>query len=189
LSKHSSVTKTPSPPILSARQPITIWETFCFSSGERRSACYKLQEEEVFDLVFELYDQALMLDADNYWLAADVALSYYIVRPNRPAAALQAWERALERARTEEERVEARLHLARTQINTGLFDAARDNMAQIKDPAHAEAKQRLMRRLESVCAEQAAQRSRGPDVPDQIAVTIKAGLIMAIMPGPATTAQ
>lgn len=108
---------------------------------------YGLDEQQIFDRVFELYDQALKLDPNNFALATDIAMTYYGIRPQRPAQALKAWRHALSLATTDVEREGIHVHLARTEINAGLFGGAYHSLAEVKNPTYAEMKETLTRRI------------------------------------------
>jgi len=108
---------------------------------------YDLDEQQVYDRVFEIYDKALKLEPDNFALATDIAMTYYGIRPQRPEQALKAWRHALSLATTDVEREGIYVHLARTEINAGLLGGAHNSLAAVKDPVYAEMKETLIRRL------------------------------------------
>ena len=108
---------------------------------------YNLDEQQVYDRVFELYEQAMKQDQDNFALATDIAMTYYGIKPQRPEQALRAWRVALKLAPSGVEREGIFIHLARTEINAGFYGAARQSLVEVEDPAYAEMKEVLTRRV------------------------------------------
>ena len=113
---------------------------------------YQIDDQQAIDRAFELYHRAIELDPDNFALAADVAVTYFGITPPRPEQAIAAWRYVVTLARTDFERENAFLHLARTQIQAGLLEEASESLAQIKGAADPEIKRVLLRRLEAARA-------------------------------------
>ena len=108
---------------------------------------YKITEPQVFDRALELYGKALKLDPKNFILAHDLAQSYYGIKPLRTADALAAWNQALPLANDDVEREGIYLHLARVELNSGLFQDARKHLQIVTNQMHAVLKERLLRNL------------------------------------------
>jgi tetratricopeptide (TPR) repeat protein len=90
-------------------------------------------EQQVFDRALGLYEQALKLDPKNAPLALEIAQCYYIIRPARVAPALQAWQRVLKLANTEQQRENIYLNLARVEITGEHFESARRYLTLVKN--------------------------------------------------------
>lgn len=122
---------------------------------------FKITEEQVFQKAMALYNQALDLDPQNFVLAADVAQSYYGIKPKvtgDPVAdkkavdkvtndAIAAWLKALQLARDDAERQGVYVHLARVQINAGRFDGARKNLDSVTNEMFSTTKKLLLKKL------------------------------------------
>jgi len=122
---------------------------------------YKITEQEVFAKAMDLYRKALSLDAENFSLAAELAQTYYGIKPpkfddtnqTRRAEikladdAMAAWQVAQKMARNELEREGINLHFARWQINTGRYEAARKSLAAVTNDLWAKSKTTLTRKL------------------------------------------
>jgi tetratricopeptide (TPR) repeat protein len=116
---------------------------------------YHLTEEAVFERALALYRRALKLDPKNFPLATDLAQSYYGIKPGpSPEArakwksdALAAWNHALEIANDEVEREGVYIHLARIEMNTGGFAAARKHLAAVTNQMYTVMKNRLEQSL------------------------------------------
>jgi tetratricopeptide (TPR) repeat protein len=109
---------------------------------------YHLNEQQVFDKALDLYRQAMKLDPGNLVLATDYAESYYGIKPMRTNDALVAWTNALKITHTDLEREGVMIHLARTKILAGMFDAAQAELNAITNPAYADLKRRLEKSLD-----------------------------------------
>ena len=116
---------------------------------------YRINEAEVFDKALALYRRARALDPENFLLASDYAQSYYGIKPLRTDDALAAWNYALKIADSEAEKQGVYLHLARIELNSGMFDEARKHLALVTLPDMQELKDRLQRNLEEKKAEAA----------------------------------
>ncbi len=108
---------------------------------------FKTGEKEVFDRSLELYRKALKLDPKNFPLATDYAQSYYGIKPLRTKEALAAWKYALEIANDDLERQGVYLHLARVELNSGMFDEARKHLGMVNNEFYAVLRDRLARNL------------------------------------------
>ncbi|HEY9509531.1 MAG TPA: hypothetical protein VIV82_06680 [Verrucomicrobiae bacterium] len=108
---------------------------------------YHINEQQVFDKAMNLYSNSMRLDPTNFWLATDVAQSYYGIKPMRTNDALVAWTNALNVARTEEEREGIYLHLARVKMMIGQFDEAQTHLNSVTNSSYDELKERLIRSL------------------------------------------
>ncbi|MBM3835851.1 MAG: hypothetical protein FJ403_21820 [Verrucomicrobia bacterium] len=108
---------------------------------------YKINEQQVFDRALELYRKALKLDQNNFPLATDLAQSYYGIKPLRTEEALAAWNAALKIANDNIEREGVYLHMARVELNSGLFDEARKHLDSVTNQMYAALKTRLVRNL------------------------------------------
>jgi tetratricopeptide (TPR) repeat protein len=122
---------------------------------------YKITEEQVFQKAMALYYKALDLDPQNFVLAADVAQSYYGIKPkvtgdaeaDKKAAdkqtdeAIAAWLKALQLARDETERQGVYVHLARVQINAGRLDGAKKNLDSVTNDMFSTTKKLLLKKL------------------------------------------
>lgn len=125
---------------------------------------YGLSEEELFNKSLDLYRRAIRLDPKSFTLAADYAQTYYGIRPLRTEDALKAWRHALEVAGDSIERQGVQLHLARVQMMSGRFAAAREHLQLVTDDLYRVLKERLQRSLEHREA-QAAGSGRDPSSP------------------------
>ncbi|HYV26889.1 MAG TPA: tetratricopeptide repeat protein [Candidatus Eisenbacteria bacterium] len=124
---------------------------------------FKLTEAQVFDKALGLYRRALELDPENFLLAANLAESYYAIRPpktgdagaDRQAAqkhaddAVAAWQAAMKLARDDIERQGVLIHFARFQINAGRFDEARANLNAVTNSMFDSTKRNLNKKLQS----------------------------------------
>lgn len=108
---------------------------------------YKITEPQVFDRALDLYRKALKLDPGNFILAHDLAQSYYGIKPLRTKDALAAWNDALKLAHDDIEREGVYLHLARVELNSGIFDDARRHLQSVTNKMHEILKTRLMKNL------------------------------------------
>lgn len=115
---------------------------------------YGITEQQVFDMALDLYNKALQLDPNNFTLAADIAQTYYGIRPMRTDAAIKAWEYALKLAPNELARQNVYLHLARLKINARRIDEAKQHLDAVTNSTYDVVKARLLRRLNEELAKQ-----------------------------------
>ena len=122
---------------------------------------YKITEQEVFSKAMGLYRKALSLDPENFSLAAELAQTYYGVKPpkfddtnaTRQAElkladeALAAWRDAQKLSSNELEREGIHIHFARWQINTARYDDARKSLAAVTNDVWAASKKTLVTKL------------------------------------------
>ncbi len=108
---------------------------------------YHITEDQVFAKALDLYRQALKLDPKNFPLATDLAQSYYGIKPLRTKEALEAWEYAAKVANDNIEREGVYLHMARVELNSGMFDAARQHINIVTNQMYDVLKGRLTRNL------------------------------------------
>ena len=108
---------------------------------------FSIDEKEVFDRSLELYRKAIKLDPTNFPLATDYAQSYYGIKPLRTEEALAAWNLALKVANDEFEREGVYVHLARVELNSGLFQEARDHLSMVTNQFYSVLKDRLSRNI------------------------------------------
>jgi tetratricopeptide (TPR) repeat protein len=122
---------------------------------------YKITEQEVFAKAMGLYRQALSLDPENFSLAAELAQTYYGVKPpkfddtnaTRQAElkladeAVAAWRVAQKLSSKELEREGVHIHFARWQINTGRYEDARKSLAAVTNDLWAGSKKTLITKL------------------------------------------
>jgi len=123
---------------------------------------YKITEQQVFARAMELYRKALALAPDSFSLAAELAQTYYGIKPPKLAdtnavraaemklgeEALAAWKTAQKLSNNELEREGIHLHLARWQINMGRYPEARTSLASITNEPWVATKKTLTRKLE-----------------------------------------
>ena len=135
---------------------------------------YGITEQEVFAKAMGLYRQALALDPENFSLAAELAQTYYGIKPpkfddtnaTRQAElklgdeAIAAWRTAQKLARNDTERDGVYIHYARWQINVARFEDAHRSLASVTNEFWAGSKKTLSKKL----AEREAA-SRGTNAP------------------------
>ena len=122
---------------------------------------YKITEQEVFAKAMGLYRKALALDPENFSMAAELAQTYYGVKPpkfddtnaTRQAElkladeALAAWQVAQKLSSNDLEREGIHIHFARWQINTARYDDARKSLAAVTNDVWATSKKTLVTKL------------------------------------------
>jgi tetratricopeptide (TPR) repeat protein len=108
---------------------------------------YGIDEKQVFDRSLDLYRKALKLDPKNFPLATDYAQSYYGIKPLRTEEALTAWNEALKIANDDFERQGVYVHLARVELNSGMFQEARKHLNMVSNDFYSTLKERLQRNI------------------------------------------
>ena len=108
---------------------------------------YQIDEQQVFDRALDLYRKALQLDPNNFPLATDLAQSYYGIKPLRTDDAIAAWNKALKVASDDIEREGVYLHLARVELNSGLYEEARKHLNMGTNAMYTALKNRLLKNL------------------------------------------
>lgn len=122
---------------------------------------YKITEQEVFAKAMGLYRKALLLDPENFSLAAELAQTYYGIKPpksddtnaTRQAElkladeALAAWRTAQKLSSNDLEREGIHIHFARWQINSGRYEEARKNLDAVTNDFWSASKRTLTRKL------------------------------------------
>ena len=123
---------------------------------------YRITEQEVFSKAMGLYRKALSLDPDNFSMAAELAQTYYGVKPpkfddtnaTRQAElkladeAIAAWQTAQKLSSSELEREGVHIHFARWQINAGRYGEARKSLAAVTNDLWAASRKTLLRKLD-----------------------------------------
>jgi tetratricopeptide (TPR) repeat protein len=123
---------------------------------------YRITEQEVFSKAMGLYRKALSLDPDNFSMAAELAQTYYGVKPpkfddtnaTRQAElkladeAIAAWQTAQKLSSNELEREGVHLHFARWQINAGRYEQARKSLAAVTNDLWAASRKTLLKKLD-----------------------------------------
>jgi tetratricopeptide (TPR) repeat protein len=109
---------------------------------------YHLTEREVFEKSLGLYAKALKLDPDNFPLATDLAVTYYLMRPVPIDEALQSWTNALHVAHDEVEREGVYIHLARIKALGGRYTEARAHLTHVTNSIYADLKKSGLRNIE-----------------------------------------
>lgn len=109
---------------------------------------FSIDEQQVFDKALELYQKSLKLDPDNFFLAQDIAQTYYGIKPQRNEEAIKAWEYALSKTTDESQKQGVQLHLARFKMNEGKFDEARKHLSLVTLENYDVLKERVTSTLE-----------------------------------------
>lgn len=136
---------------LDPREPVYYqnFATTVFLFRKDAMAHFGLTEQQVFDKALNLYSNAMALDGGNFLLAADVAMTFYGIRPPRHDAAIAAWERALTLAGDDVQREGVRIHLARNKLHAGRLAEARAHLNAVTNDALQDLKRRVLRNLEA----------------------------------------
>lgn len=108
---------------------------------------YHINEQQVFDKTLALYSNATRLDPTNFYLATDVAETYYGIKPLRTNEAFLAWTNALNLAHDEVEREGIYVHLARLKIQTAQLAQAHQLLDAVTNSMYDVLKGRLVRNL------------------------------------------
>jgi tetratricopeptide (TPR) repeat protein len=136
---------------------------------------YQITEQEVFAKAMGLYRKALSLDPENFKLAAELAQTYYGIKPpkfddtnaTRRAGlkladeALDAWRTAQRLTSNDLEREGIHLHYARWQINTERYEEARRNLDAVTNGLWAATKRNLLAKMNNREASVAATNLAG----------------------------
>jgi tetratricopeptide (TPR) repeat protein len=125
-------------------------------------ALYRIDDQEIFDHVSSLMDQAVRLEPFNYMLAYDVAETYYNIKPLRPGPAIGAWLRVLKSTRNPEAWQGVYLHLARIEVMSGRLEDARRHLSRVTLPVLLKLKERVRLNLDR----QLAVASTAPSLPE-----------------------
>lgn len=121
---------------------------------------YGIGEQQVYDKVLGLYNQALKLDPADFPLASDAAQIFYGIKPLRLDDALQAWTNTLALAHDDIERQGVYLHFARLKLQADRFAEVRAHLNAVTNDLYAALKKRLVLNLEA--AEQKAKETNAP---------------------------
>ena len=113
------------------------------------TAHYGLNEQQVYAKILQLYSNSMRLDLTNLAYATDLAQTYYAMRPFPAEDALKAWSNALTRARTQLEREESYVHLARVKMLAGRLAEARTQLAMVTNASLSGLKSNLFRAIAS----------------------------------------
>lgn len=134
---------------LNPKEPVYIQNlaTTVYLFRKDAAEVYRLNEEQVFNKALDLYKQAIKLDPTNFTLATDLAQSYYGIKPLRTEEALSAWNYALEQAKGDLEKQGVYLHMARVELNSGLFQEAQQHLELVKHPELQDLRTRLQKNL------------------------------------------
>lgn len=108
---------------------------------------YGINEQQVFDKALALYAQACKLRPNDFVMAADLAISYYGIKPLRTNDALVAWTNAMKIASSDVEREGVDIHFARIKMSIGRYDEARAHLDAVTNDTYEVMKHRLERNL------------------------------------------
>lgn len=131
--------------------------TALYVHRQEAASYYELTDIQLRNRTLATYRKALALDPQNFLLAADVAQTYYGLKPPKVknqeggldssdayyTEAIEAWNTALRLAPTDEERQGVQVHLARVHIMAGRMEQARKHLDNITNSAFATVKARL----------------------------------------------
>ena len=104
---------------------------------------YSINEQQVFDKALALYSNAIRLDPNDFKLAADVAQTFYGIKPTRTNDALKAWTNAFNHATDDSERQGVHSHFARVKMHAGQFAEAHAHLNTITNELYDDLKRRL----------------------------------------------
>jgi tetratricopeptide (TPR) repeat protein len=124
---------------------------------------YSINEQQVFDKALALYSNAIWLDPKDFKLAADVAQTFYGIKPPRDDDALRAWTNAFQLASDDVEREGVHIHFARVKWKAGRFDEARGHLNVVTNAQNLEVKRRVLRSLEEELAKRAITNAAASD--------------------------
>ncbi|MBI3876501.1 MAG: hypothetical protein HY300_11215 [Verrucomicrobia bacterium] len=122
---------------------------------------YGLTEQEVFDRALRNYRKALLYDPENFDLARDSASSYSVIKPLRIEDAVAAWNKALEIAKSQLQREDCWLNLARLELHASRFAQAHQHLALVTSENNTDLRARVQHNLteaeQKAAAEQAVK--------------------------------
>jgi len=104
---------------------------------------YHLSERAVTFKMLNLYSRAAAAKPDSFEFALDAGKAYYSIHPLPVERALAVWTNSLHSARTEEEREEMMIHMARLTMIAGRLEEAEAELASLTNPAVGLAKKSL----------------------------------------------
>lgn len=120
-----------------------------FAYPDQAARYYLIERSHVLPKVLSLFEQARKLDPKNFPLAADAAMAYLATQPLQADDAITAWNEALALAPDERSKAGVRIHLARIHAHIGKAKAARDILAEIKEPKFAALKAEILKKLDA----------------------------------------
>jgi tetratricopeptide (TPR) repeat protein len=106
-------------------------------------------EQQVFDKSLDLYRKAADLAPKDFHVAADLAQTYYGIKPPRHQEAIAAWRKAHELAGDDLEREGVRIHLARILVQAARFAEARTELTGVTNANYLEIKRRIEKTMEA----------------------------------------
>lgn len=106
-------------------------------------------EQQVFDKSLDLYRKAADLAPRDFHIAADLAQTYYGIKPPRYSDAIAAWRKAYELAGDDLEREGVRVHLARILVQAARFAEARSELTRVTNVNYQEIKRRIEKTMET----------------------------------------
>lgn len=125
---------------------------------------YSINEQQVFDKALALYSNTIRLDPKDFKLAADVAQTFYGIKPPRVDDALRAWTNAFQLAGDDEEREGVHVHFARVKWKAGRFDEARGHLNSVTNAGNQDVKRRVLKSLEAELELRASTNTAAGDV-------------------------
>ncbi len=149
-------------------------------------------EQQVFDKALGLYRRAAELDPRSFYIATDLAQTFYGIKPARHEEALAAWKKAFQLAGDELEREGVRVHLARVFVQAGKFAEARAQLNLITNVNYGESKTRILRTMETKLVRESdlplkpgapGRPAESPSVVSSATNDLKAPVIVPVRPG------
>lgn len=144
------------------------YATAIYMFREEAMGFFHLTEEQVIEKAIQLYKTALELDPKNFFIASDLAQTYYGFKlPKIPAKnlktdkriqeiadkAIKAWERAALVARDDLEKQGVNIHIARWLIDSGKPEEAKKYLDTVNLEIYETTKNSLLKKLESMLTE------------------------------------
>jgi tetratricopeptide (TPR) repeat protein len=108
-----------------------------------------LGEQQIYAKALSLYSNAFHLEPGNFTYAADLAQTYYSLKPLPVEPALTAWTNALRIASTPLDQEQVLVHLARVLMLSGRFTEARRHLNAVTLTNLAQPKANLLRAIEA----------------------------------------